>query len=190
MNKILSLTALSIALAQLGGCAAAVVGGVAAGAAVAIDRRTASVFVSDEEIELRAFNRLRDAFPQGSISVSATSYNRQVLLTGQVPDDATRAKVAETVRAIPDVRNVFNESAVSGVTSYTSDSNDVAITTKVKTRMLRDDRVPSTKVKVVTEAGVVYLMGLVTKAEGEAAAEVARTTSGVTRVVKLFEYLN
>jgi osmotically-inducible protein OsmY len=94
------------------------------------------------------------------------------------------------VRSIPDVRTVFNETVVSGVTSLTSDSNDVAITTQVKTRMLQDDHVPSIKVKVVTEAGVVYLMGLVTRPEGEAAAKVASTTGGVTKVVKLFEYIN
>lgn len=190
MNRSAFLAVLGVALAQLAGCAAVAVGGAATGAAVAVDRRTAGVFVSDEEIELRAFNRLREAFPQGSISVSATSFNRQVLLTGQVPDEATRAKVAEVVRAIPDVRGVFNETVVSGVTSLTSDANDAAITAKVKTRMLQDDRVPAIKVKVVTEAGVVYLMGLVTKAEAEAAAEVARTTSGVRRVVKVFEYID
>jgi len=190
MNKLFSLTILAVALAQLGGCAAVAVGGAAAGAAVAVDRRTTGVFVSDQEIELRAFNRLREAFPQGNISVSATSFNRQVLLTGQVPDEATRAKVAEIVRAIPDVRTVFNETVVSGVTSLTSDANDTAITAKVKVRMLDDDRVPALKIKVVTEAGVVYLMGLVKRAEGDAAAEVARTTSGVTRVVKLFEYID
>jgi osmotically-inducible protein OsmY len=94
------------------------------------------------------------------------------------------------VRAIPDVRTVFNETVVSGVTSLTSDANDTAITAKVKARMLDDDRVPAVKIKVVTEAGVVYLMGLVKRAEGDAAAEVARTTSGVTRVVKLFEYID
>lgn len=190
MKKTLALSLLGIALSQLAGCAAVVVGGAATGAAVVTDRRTAGVFVSDQEIELRAFNRLREAFPQGGVSVSVTSYNRQVLLTGQVPDEATRTKVGETVRAIPDVRAVFNETAVSGVTSLTSDSNDTTITTKIKTRMLRDDRVPSTKVKVVTEAGVVYLMGLVSKAEGEAAADVSSTTGGVTKVVKLFEYIN
>jgi osmotically-inducible protein OsmY len=186
MKKVIYLALLGVTLAQLHGCADLSPGG----AATTVDRRTTVVYLSDQEIELRAMNRLQESFPQSNISISPTSYNRQLLLTGQVPDVATRARAGEVVRSIPDVRTVFNETAVSGVTSLTSDSNDVAITTQVKTRMLQDDRVPSIKVKVVTEAGVVYLMGLVTRPEGEAAANVASTTGGVTRVVKLFEYIN
>jgi osmotically-inducible protein OsmY len=167
-----------------------VVGGAAAGAAVAFDRRTAGVFVGDQEIELRAMNRLREAFPQKTDNISATSYNRQVLLTGQVPDEATRTRATEVVKSIPDVRTVFNELTVSGVTSLTSDANDVTITGKVKARLLRDERVSGNNVKVVTEAGVVYLMGLVTQAEAEVATEIARTTSGVVKVVTLFEYIS
>ena len=88
------------------------------------------------------------------------------------------------------MRTVFNELTVSGITSLTSDANDVSITSQVKARMLRDENVPATKIKVVTEAGVVYLMGLVSQSEAEAATNIARTTSGVTKVVTLFEYLN
>lgn len=190
MKKLIPIALLGALLLQLQGCTTAVVGGAATGAAVALDRRTAGVFVSDQEIELRAMNRLREAFPQKTDNISTTSYNRQVLLTGQVPDDATRGRAGEVVRGIPDVRTVFNELTVSGVTSLTSDANDVSITSKVKTRLLRDDRVPGTKIKVVTEASVVYLMGLVTQAEASAAAELARTTAGVTKVVTLFEYIN
>jgi osmotically-inducible protein OsmY len=190
MNKLIPIALLGALLPQLSGCSTAVVGGTAGGAAVAIDRRTAGVFVSDQEIELRAINRLRDAFPQKTDNISATSFNRQVLLTGQVPDEATRARAAEVVRGIPDVRTVFNELTISGVTSLTSDANDISITSKVKARLLRDDRVPGTKVKVVTEASVVYLMGLVTTAEAGAATEIARTTAGVTKVVTLFEYIS
>lgn len=148
------------------------------------------MYVSDQEIELRALARLREAFPQKTDNISATSYNRQVLLTGQVPDEATRSRASDVVKGIPDVRTVFNELTVSGITSLTSDANDVALTSQVKARMLRDERVPGTKIKVVTEAGVVYLMGLVTKTEAEAATDIARTTSGVAKVVTLFEYLN
>jgi osmotically-inducible protein OsmY len=190
MNKLIQIALLGAALAQLQGCAPMVVGGAAAGTAVALDRRTAGVFVSDQEIELRALNRLREAFPQKTDSISATSYNRQVLLTGQVPDATIRARAGDVVKGIPDVRTVFNELSVSGVTSLTSDANDVAITGKVKARLLRDERVPGTKIKVVTEASVVYLMGLVTQAEADVATEIARTTAGVTKVVTLFEYLN
>lgn len=191
MNKLIHAVLIGAAISQLHGCATAVVGGgAAAGTAVALDRRTAGVFVSDQEIELRAMNRLREAFPQKTENISATSYNRQVLLTGQVPDESVRSRAGEVVKGIPDVRTVFNELTISGVTSLTSDANDVSITSKVKARMLRDDRVPGIKVKVVTEAGVVYLMGLVTQSEASAATEIARTTAGVTKVVTLFEYIN
>ena len=190
MNKLTHAALIGVVLSQLGGCAAAVVGGAAVGTSVALDRRTAGVYVSDQEIELRALARLRETFPQKTDNISATSYNRQVLLTGQVPDETTRSRATEVVKGIPDVRTVFNELTLSGVTSLTSDANDVAITSQVKARMLRDERVPATKIKVVTEAGVVYLMGLVSQAEAEAATNIARTTSGVTKVVTLFEYLN
>lgn len=190
MNKLIPIALIGMALSQLQGCATAVVGGAAAGTAVALDRRTAGVFVGDQEIELRALTRLAEAFPQKADSISATSYNRQVLLTGQVPDEATRSRATDVIKGIPDVRTVFNELSVAGVTSLTSDANDAAITSKVKTRLLRDDSVPGTKVKVVTEAAVVYLMGLVTQAEAKSAIEVARTTAGVTKVVTLFEFIN
>jgi osmotically-inducible protein OsmY len=190
MNKLIHAALIGAVVSQLGGCAAAVVGGAAVGTSVALDRRTAGVYVSDQEIELRALARLREAFPQKTDNISATSYNRQVLLTGQVPDETTRSRATDVVKGIPDVRTVFNELTLSGVTSLTSGANDVAITSQVKTRMLGDDRVPGTKIKIVTEAGVVYLMGLVSQAEAEAATNIARTTSGVTKVVTLFEYLN
>lgn len=190
MKNILLMSAMGLSLLQLTGCAAVLVGGAATGAAVSVDRRSAGTVVGDQEIELRAFNRLRENFPKDSMSVSATSYNRQLLLTGQVPDEATRTKVETVVRPIPDVRSVFNETAVSGATSLTSNGNDASLTALIKTRMLQDPRVPSIHVKVVTEAGVVYLMGLLTHAEANAAAEVASLTSGVAKVVKLFEYLD
>ena len=190
MSKLIPLAVAGLAILQLQSCAPIVIGGAAVGASVATDRRTAGVYVGDQEIELRAISRLRESFPQKTDRISTTSYNRQVLLTGQVPDEATRARATDVVREIPDVRTVFNELSVSGVTSFTSGANDVSITSKVKTRLLRDDRVPGTKIKVVTEAAVVYLMGLVTQAEAEAATEIARTTAGVTKVVTLFEYIN
>jgi osmotically-inducible protein OsmY len=190
MNKLIQIALAGVVVSQLYGCAAAVVGGAAVGASVALDRRTTGVYVSDQEIELRAMTRLRDAFPQKTDNISATSYNRQVLLTGQVPDESIRSRATEVVKGIPDVRSVFNELTIAGVTSFTSDANDVGITSAVKTRLLRDERVPGIKIKVVTESGVVYLMGLVTQAEASVATEIARTTSGVTKVVTLFEYIS
>lgn len=191
MKKLIQIALTGLVLSQLQGCATAVVAGAAAtGSAVALDRRTAGVFVSDQEIELRAQSRLSEAFPKNSANISTTSYNRQVLLTGQVLDESTRARAGEIVKAVPDVRAVYNELSVSGATSLTSDANDTAITSKVKARMLRDERVPGSKIKIVTEVGIVYLMGLVSKEEAMLATEIARTTSGVTKVVVLFEYIN
>ncbi len=190
MSKLIYIALAGLAFSQLQGCATAVVGGAAVGASVALDRRTAGVYVGDQEIELRAMVRLRENFPQKTDNISATSYNRQLLLTGQVPDETTRSRATDVVKGIPDVRTVFNELSVSGVTSLTSDANDVALTSKVKARMFRDERVPGIKIKVVTEAGVVYLMGLVTSTEAEFATEIARTTAGVVKVVTLFEYIN
>ena len=190
MNKLIYIALAGVALSQLHGCAAVVAGGAATGTAVALDRRTAGVYVGDQEIELRARNRLREAFQEKTVNISVTSYNRQVLLTGQVPDESTRARAADVVKGVPDVRTVFNELSVSGVTSYTSRANDTTLTGNVKTRLLRDERVPGTKIKVVTEAGVVYLMGLVTQPEAKVAADIARTSSGVTKVVTLFEVID
>lgn len=190
MKKLAWAALLAASLPLMHGCAAVVVGGAATAVVVADDRRTAGTVVEDQEIELRAMNRLREGFPQRTVSVSTVSYNRQVLLVGQAPDEATRARVVETVRAIPGVIGVHNEITISGVTSLTSKTNDASITTKVKARLLNTNAVQSNHVKVVTEAAVVYLMGLVRKDEGEAAGKVAAGTAGVSRVVKLFEYID
>ncbi len=190
MKKLAWAALLAASLPLVHGCAALVVGGAATAVVVADDRRTPSMVVQDQEIELRAMNRLREAFPGNNVSVSTVSYNRQVLLVGQVPDEATRAKVTEVIRAIPAVGKVQNETAISGVLSYTSGANDAALTTKVKARILENGKVSSNHVKVVTESSVVYLMGLVRKDEAETAAKIAASTSGVARVVTLFEYID
>jgi osmotically-inducible protein OsmY len=104
-------------------------------------------------------------------------------------DEATRKRVQAAIRTIPSVREVIDETQIAGASSLASRGNDALITSNVKARMLKDPRFSAAQVKVVTEAGVVYLMGLVSHAEAEAASEVARTTSGVQRVVKEFEYL-
>jgi len=190
MNKLISIALVGMALSQLHGCAAVVVGGAATGAAVATDRRTTGAFVGDQEIELRAMNRLSEALPEKNSRIAVTSFNRQVLLTGQVPDETARTRATDVVKGVPEVRTVFNELSVSGVISFTSQANDTTITGNVKTRLLRDERVPGTKIKVKTESGVVYLMGLVTQTEAGIATEIARNTSGVAKVVTLFEFIN
>lgn len=190
MKKFALAALLAATLPAIHGCAAVVVGGAATAAVVADDRRKTSVVLEDQEIELRAVDRLAGAFPEKTVSLSTVSFNHNVLVVGQVPDEATRARITETIKTIPNVARIYNESTVSGVTSFTSETNDAAITTKVKARIVDDGKVSSNHVKVVTEAAVVYLMGLVTREEGEIAGKIAAGTSGATRVVKLFEYID
>lgn len=177
------------AVTTLPGCA--VVAGGAAGTAVLVaeDRRTAGTYLMDEEIELKAASRVREQSVEG-LHVNVTSFNRRLLITGEAPTEAARARVAELVRGVPNVREVVNELALSSPTSLTSRGNDGYTTAKVKTRFLDDKRFAALHVKVVTENGVAYLMGLVRHAEGNAAAEVAAGTAGVRRVVKVFEYMD
>lgn len=190
MKRIAWLALLAASLPVIHGCAAVAVGGAATAVVVADDRRMASVVMLDQEIELRAYDRLRNAFPGKPVSLSTVSYNRQVLVVGQVPDEATRAKVTDIIKAVPEVIKVHNETAIAGVSSLTSDANDTAITSKVKARLIESDKVSSNHVKVVTETAVVYLMGLVRRDEGEVAGKIAAGTSGVKSVVKLFEYID
>lgn len=178
---------LGLAAIQLSGCAPVVAVGIGAGVLMAEDRRTTSAYLMDEEIELKVNSRIREAYQEG-VHVNATSYNRRVLLTGEAADAAARAKAAQIAAEAENVREVFNEVQNAGVSSIVSRSNDAYITTKVKARMLDDRRFNANHVKVVTEAGVVFLMGLVKREEGQAAAEVAAKTSGVAKVVKVFEY--
>lgn len=190
MKKLIWVALLAASLPLIHGCAAVVVGGAATGVLMAEDRRKSGVYLEDQEIELRAMDRLRGAFGDKAASVSTVSYNHHVLVYGQVQDETSRNKATEIVKTIPKVVKVYNETTISGITSTTSDLNDAAITTKVKARLANSDKVASNHVKVVTEAAVVYLMGLVTREEAEAAGQIASSTSGAVKVVKLFEYIN
>ena len=143
----------------------------------------------DETIELKASGRIGERF-KDSAHVNVTSYNRMVLLTGEVPDDAGRTEVERIARGVENVRGVYNETVASGVTSYTARSNDAIITSKTKARFLDTGKFNALHVKVVTENGVVYLMGMVKKQEADEATGIARTTSGVQKVVRLFEYID
>ena len=180
--------ALVALVALLSGCIPLMVaGGVAAGAAVATDRRTTGSQVDDELIEDKLSFNVRERF-KGDFHVNITSYNAIVLLTGEVPAEAARADIAELARSTSKVRSVQNELVIGPVTDLGSRSNDTLITSKVKTRFVEANKFQINHVKVVTERGVVFLMGVVRRGEGEAAAELASTTSGVQRVVKVFEY--
>jgi osmotically-inducible protein OsmY len=188
MRKRLGILVLLAAAPLLQSCFPLAVTGVAAGALVASDRRTTGMYIEDDTIELKALGRLHD-FP--TAHVNATSYNRRVLLTGEVYDEKVKKQVFEAVHGIDNVREVIDETQIAGASSLASRGNDALITSNVKARMLNNNgRFSANHIKVVTEAGVVYLMGLVRHSEGDAAAEIARNTSGVNRVVKVFEYID
>ena len=181
--------ALVALVALLCGCIPLVIaGGVAAGAAVATDRRTTGAQVDDEVIEDKTSFNVHERF-KGEFHVNVTRYNGIVLLTGEVPAEAARADIAELVRTTPKVRAIQNELTIGPVTDLGSRSNDTLITSKVKARFVEANRFQINHVKVVTERGVVYLMGVVRRGEGDAASDIASTTSGVQRVVKVFEYI-
>jgi osmotically-inducible protein OsmY len=188
--------ALFIALALsstvlLQGCVAMVAGGAATGVAVAHDHRSAGAIVDDQGIEIKAYSTLksdREIYKQAHVSV--TSYNGIVLVTGEAPTEALRKRIGELVSKVDKVRRVHNEVALAAPSSMVARSNDTYLTSKVKTRMIGTKGFDSTRVKVVTEGGVVYLMGLVTRKEADIATDIARQTDGVQRVVKIFEYVD
>lgn len=171
----------------LQGCIEMAAVGVGAGIASAIDRRSTGAQVDDEGIELRVSNRIRDRFGD-RVHINITSYNRSALLTGEVPDAKVKDEIESIVTGLQNVRGVSNEIRVGGVSAYSARANDTAITGKVKARFLDANRFNPFHVKVVTEAGVVYLLGIVTEKEAADATQVARTTDGVRKVVRVFEY--
>ena len=184
----LPVAALAVALTLISGCVPVLIAGAAGGAAmVATDRRSAGAQVDDESIELKIITQAGSEFGE-RIHLNVTSYNGIVLLTGEVPDQATLASVGNLAKNTEKVRGVHNEMVVGPNSDLSARSNDTYITSKVKTRMLEANKFPPNVVKVVTERSVVYLMGIVSKEEGDAAAEIAATTAGVVRVVKFFQY--
>lgn len=175
-------------LPVLAGCFGATVVGVGAGALMAADRRPPETFVMDESIDLRAGNRISDAFGDRA-HVSVTSYNRAVLLTGEVPDAAAKSQVEKIASGVPNVKAISNELQIAGVSTLGARSNDAYITSKVKARFIDAGKFAVIHVKVVTESGTVYLLGMVTQRESDDAVEVTRTTGGVQRVVRVFEII-
>jgi osmotically-inducible protein OsmY len=181
------LPAALLAVPLLQGCMPVAMVGAGAAVVAFEDRRTTGAQVDDETIELRAGNRIDDRFGN-RVHVNVTSYNRYVLLTGEVPEEVARSEIEKIARSVTNVLGVTNDLQVAGVSSATSRSNDTFITTSVKTRFLNSNKFNGIHVKVVTEASVVYLLGVVTEQEAADAVELARTTSGVRKVVKMFEY--
>ena len=185
LSKIVLGTALA---ASLSGCVGLAVGGAVATALATNDRRTIGMQTEDKAINIKPEIKMQQLTGENS-HVNVTSYNRKVLLTGEVRDEAMKAAAEREVRAIENVVSVINELEIAGPSSYTSRSNDALITTKVKASLVDKKTVSATAFKVTTERGVVYLMGLVTPREGNIAADVAKGVPGVNRVVKIFEYI-
>jgi osmotically-inducible protein OsmY len=172
-------------------CAPVIIGGAATGAVVANDKRTTGTFVEDEAIELKIRNALlSDKSLKGVAHINATSFNTNVLLTGEAATEEARQKIVAMVKNTRKVSHVFNEISIAAPSAFMARSSDTLLTSNVKTRLLTNKSVDGTKIKVVTEAGIVYLMGITKRDQGSAAALVASQASGVQKVVKLFQYLD
>jgi osmotically-inducible protein OsmY len=192
LHRVARLASLSMGAVLLGGalsaCAPLVIGGAMTTAMVVVDRRTSGAQIEDQGIELRAASRLRDAMgDRGNASV--TSYNRQVLLTGEVANEQDKALVERTVAGVENVRSVVNELGVLGATSLTQRSADALVTGRIKATMIDARNLPASAFKVVTTRGSVYLMGRVTQSEADRATTIARNTQGVQRVVRVLEII-
>jgi len=188
-SRMAVLAAAVTAATLLGACAPLLVGGAMVGTALSMtDRRTSGAQLEDQAIELKAINRVRGA-AGGGANVSVTSYNRTVLVTGEVPTQAARAAAEQAVAGIENVRATVNELAVMGSTTLAARSNDAILSSKVKAAFIDAKDLQANAFKVVAERGSIFLMGRVTEREGNRATELARATSGVGKVVKVFEIL-
>ena len=190
IDKVIGIALCALCVPVIQGCIGVAAVGVGAGAAVAQDRRTPGSYIDDGLIEQKVRAAIRgEEILRDRSHVNVTSFNGLVLLTGQAPGESLRNRVTEIARDIPKVRAVQNEISLGAPSSIASRTSDSWITAKVKTSMFTDKALNATLVKVVTENGVVYLMGLIKQSEGERAAEIARRVGGVQRVVKVMEYL-
>jgi osmotically-inducible protein OsmY len=193
--KLLSLVAAATLASALSGCApvlltspAVMFGGAGVASLVAVDRRTAGIQLEDESIELRASTRIREALVDRA-HVIVVSYNRQVLITGEVPNAQDKAALSTIVSKVENVRSVVNEVAVMENSSLASRSKDALISGRVKAALVDAKDLYASAFKVVTERGTVYLMGRVTRTEADRGTEIARSTDGVVRVVRVFEII-
>jgi len=183
---VLAATLLSL---NLTACVPVAVGGAASGGLIAADRRTSGAYIEDQSIEIKAEKQIFDHLG-AKIHINVTSYNRNVLLTGEVIDETSKQKAEAIAKSIDNVRGVTDELVIAAPSSVASRSNDSFLTSKVKTRMISENRFPANYVKVVTEDSAVYLMGMVTHKEADNAVEITRGTDGVQKVVKVFEYID
>ena len=185
--RVLLLAAALAATTLLGACAPLLIGGAMLGGSMfAVDRRTSGAQVEDQAIELKAGSRIGEVIGDRS-HINTTSYNRMVLVTGEVPTEADKAAVEQALARIDNVRSIVNELTVAAPSSIGNRSDDTLITSKVKASLVDAKDVQVNAYKVVTERGVVYLMGRVTEREAGRAADIARGVSGVRKVVRVFE---
>lgn len=182
---------ISLLIGMLQGCGQMMVAGAATGAAAVHDRRTVGTVIDDEGIELKALNALlSDKELYDNTHINVTAYNGVALVSGEAPTEDMRNRVVSIVKDIPKVRRVHNEVLISAPSSLVTRSSDSLVTTKVKIAIFRIEGFDPTRVKVVTENGTVFLMGLVTRGEGDKAADTTRQVGGVQRVIKIFEYID
>jgi len=190
MARPLAVIALAGALvAMLQGCVGVVVGGAVVGGFAATDRRTLGAQTEDKEIAVKANARLPSVVGDSG-HVDITSYDRHVLLTGEVKDEQMKQAVGDEIKQIPGVQGVMNELEIVGISNFGSRSNDLFITSKISATFVNERGLNANSIKVVTERGTVYLLGRVTQHEGEIAASLVSGVSGVTRVIKMFEYIS
>lgn len=185
-HRLAALSALIVGSALVQGCIALAGLGGAAAYSTLEDRRTTAVQIEDEGIEVRAANRLESLRERAHVNV--TSFNGAVLLTGEAWDEATRDEVAKIVATVPNVKSVTNEVQVGALSSLAARANDTSLTAAVRGRFVNVRGFNPMHVKVVSEASVVYLLGIVTEKEADAVTEVVRNTGGVRKVVRVFEY--
>lgn len=190
MRKMIAVTLLlgSVALPTLQGCMPVVAAGAATGALATVDRRTLGTQTEDETIEWKARSRVSERFGDKA-QTSFTSFNRKLLISGEVSSEEMKAEIERIAATVPEVQGVYNELAVAPLSSFSARSNDSYVTTRVKARFVDSGKFNPVHVKVVTEAGIVFLFGLVTQREADSAIQVARTTSGVKKVVTLLEII-
>ena len=186
---LLSLLAAGALAGTLSACAPLIVGGAVVGGLVATDRRTSGAQLEDEGIELRAASRVREALGDRA-HVNVTSYNRQVLLTGEVPSEQAKQQVEQIVSRVENVRAIVNELAVMGNSTLGQRSSDTLVTGKVRASLVDAKDLYANAFKVVTERGTTYLMGRVTQREADRATAIARTVGGVQKVVRIFELIS
>ncbi|WP_239059095.1 MULTISPECIES: division/outer membrane stress-associated lipid-binding lipoprotein [unclassified Colwellia] len=187
MKSIISTITIAVLLQ---GCVAAAVVGVVGGASVATDNRSLGNQIDDQKIEIDAQAKLRksDALSDNT-NLQVISVNGSVLVIGQAPNSYLRDQAIKAINEVNGVKQLHNQIRVSNTTSFTTKTNDVWLTSKVKTSLFGTDKLDATNIKVVTENGEVFLMGLVTKEQATIAVEIARNVSGVNRVFKIFEYV-